>query len=136
MGKKRGTDMKNESLLITARSVRAWSMLQIVMAAFFALNLAGCAYSIHQVYASDFSPYAPLSKGEIVTGKGEQFVILGFVNQTDYVEEARTDLMNHCQGGLLSGITTQISTDLGFFSWTNRALMQGLCIKTPAGKAT
>ena len=29
--------------------------------------------------------------------------------------------------GRIEGITTQISTSLGFFSWTNKVLMKGFC---------
>lgn len=100
-----------------------------------AILLGGCTYSIHQVHVSDFQPYAPLERGDIVKGYGEQFVVLGFTQQTNYVDSAYKQLMSNCSGGALSGITTQISTAHGFFSWTNKALMQGLCLK-PQGKSS
>jgi hypothetical protein len=100
-----------------------------------ALLATGCTYSIHQVQVSDFQPYAPLERGDIVKGYGEQFVILGITNETNYVEAAYKNLMNNCPAGSLSGITTQISTAHGFFSWTNKALMQGLCIKASEASA-
>ena len=93
---------------------------------------SGCTYSIHQVQVSDFQPYAPIERGDIVKGYGEQFVIMGFTQQTDYVNAAYKNLMNACPSGSLSGITTQIYTAHGFFSWTNKALMQGLCLKNQA----
>ena len=96
------------------------------------LALPGCAYSVHQVQVSDFQPYAPYSESNIVKGQGEQFVILWFTQDTSYVEKARQDLIRQCPSGTITGITTQMSTDLGFFSWTNRALMQGLCVKSVA----
>lgn len=89
----------------------------------------GCAHSIHQVHTSDMIPYAAIESGDIVKGKAEQFVILGFTDNTDYVNQATHQLMAACPQGSISGITTQISTSLGFFSWTNKALMQGLCVK-------
>src|SRR4051794_40014707 len=96
--------------------------------------LSACAYSVHQVQVSDYRPYKPLSAGQIVKAETKQFVILGFTKQTDYVDEAFKELLGKCPGGTISGITTQISTDLGFFSWTNRALMQGLCVSVAAAK--
>jgi hypothetical protein len=92
------------------------------------LVATGCTYSIHQVQVSDFQPYAPLERGDVVKGYGEQFVILGFTRETNYVDAAYKNIMNACPNGSLSGITTQISTAHGFFSWTNKALMQGLCL--------
>lgn len=109
--------MKKRSLLVVA-----------------ALGLGGCAHSVHQVHTSDFTPYAKIEQGDMVKAKSEQFVILGFTGNTEYVEQAYRQLMNACPEGSISGITTQISTDLGFFSWTNRALMQGLCMKKTAAK--
>jgi hypothetical protein len=73
-----------------------------------------------------------MDQGEFVKGEAEQFVVLGFTQDTSYVERAKSQLVSKCPNGAISGISTQISTDLGFFSWTNRALMQGLCVKSAA----
>lgn len=89
--------------------------------------LAGCAHSIHEVHVSDFRPYKSASQGRFVTARGEQFVILGITDNTRYVDDAYHRLIANCLGGEISGITTQYSTSLGFFSWTNKILMQGLC---------
>ena len=98
----------------------------------FALSLlvllSGCAHSIHLVHTSDFVPGAPIESGEMVEARTEQFVILGFTGQTNYVDQAYEKLMAACPSGAITGITTQISTSLGFFSWTNKAVMQGLCL--------
>lgn len=91
--------------------------------------LGGCAHSVHQVYLSDNRPYAPLDQGTVVKSQGEQFVIMGFTNNTNYIDQARNSLVSQCRDGRIAGITTQLSTSLGFFSWTNKALMQGLCSK-------
>lgn len=99
-----------------------------LVALFFSFSL-GCAHSIHHVHTSDFNPYAPIERGEMVKGAAEQFVVLGFVGQTDYVNVAYDRLIQTCPNGSISGITTQFSTSLGFFSWTNKILMQGLCIR-------
>ena len=95
---------------------------------FFALVWAtGCAYSVHQVHTSDFTPYRSIKSGKMVKSYAEQFVILGITDNTDYVDQAYASLKRRCKGGIVSGITTEYSTDLGFFSWTNKIHMQGLC---------
>jgi len=92
------------------------------------LSGSGCAHSIHLVHAGDFAS-AQKQSGKSITVSSEQFVILGFVGNTDYVNKAYDDLKSQCEGGVVSGITTQFSTSLGFFSWTNKILMQGTCIR-------
>lgn len=98
-----------------------------------ALALSGCTHSIHQVYSSGFTPYTAFGGGNLIRGQSEQFVVLGFVFDTDYVEKARRNLMDQCRSGYIKGITTQYSTSHGFFSWTNKILMQGLCIEKDNG---
>lgn len=90
---------------------------------------AGCAHSIHEVHVSDFTPMAAIESGDMVRVQTAQFVVMGFVSETNYVDQAKAQLMAACPEGVLTGITTQYSTDMGFFSWTNRILMQGLCLK-------
>lgn len=104
-------------------------MRSLILMLAAAAALSGCAHSIHQVHTSDFDPKAPLEAGDVVRGTGEQFVILGFVQNTDYVDQAYQSVQAACPRGRLTGLTTQISTSLGFFSWTNKALIQGLCLE-------
>jgi len=92
---------------------------------------AGCAHSIHEVHTSDFTPGASLQNGLMIKATAEQFVFLGITQETNYVDQAYQQLQSQCPNGRITAITTQISTSLGFFSWTNKALMQGLCL---AGK--
>lgn len=94
-----------------------------------AMGLSGCAHSIHEVHTSDFSPYAQIEQGNVVKAKAEQFVILGFTSETEYVDQAYRALMSQCPTGVVTGITTQLSTSLGFLSWTNKVLIQGLCVR-------
>ncbi|AHZ85948.1 hypothetical protein AB1A81_01485 [Bdellovibrio bacteriovorus] len=98
------------------------------------LFLASCAHSIHEVHTSDFAPAAPIESGEMVKAYSEQFVIFHFIGNTDYVDEAYNKLMRACPQGQVTAITTQYSTSLGFFSWTNKILMQGLCLPNQAKK--
>jgi hypothetical protein len=94
-----------------------------------ALVSFGCAHSIHQVHVSDFRPAEAIEAGEVVKAKAEQFSVLGIVQETNYINVAYQELQNKCRGGEVTGITTQLSTSLGFLSWTHKVLMQGLCVK-------
>ena len=90
----------------------------------------GCTHSLHLSHVSDFSPtYRKYEAGEAVKARAEQFTVLGFVSETNYVDQAFNDLQSKCPGGSVQGITTQYSTSHGFFSWTNVVEMQGLCVK-------
>ena len=92
--------------------------------------LVSCAYSIHDVYVSDLTPYNPIEKkGEVVKSTASQFAVLGFVRNTDYVDQARQNLEKKCPSGEIGGVVTQLYTELGFFSWTNYVTMQGFCSK-------
>lgn len=91
--------------------------------------LSGCAHSVHEVHTSDFTGAGPIHSGRVVSAQTSQFVILGFKSETDYVNEAYMKLMSTCPDGTITGITTQYSTSLGLLSWTNKILMQGLCLK-------
>lgn len=103
-------------------------MNKISLAVISGFLLSACAHSIHEVHTSDFLPGASLAQGKLVEASAEQFVILGITQDTSYVNRAYQDLMRACPQGSITGITTQISTSLGFFSWTNKVLMKGLCV--------
>ena len=104
-------------------------MRRALLALALASVATGCAHSLHDVHVSDFSPGVDLAKAEPVEARTEQHTIMGFVYDTQYVDEAREHLIDQCRGGRLEGITTQYSTDLGFLSWTNRLLMKGYCVR-------
>lgn len=91
--------------------------------------LSGCAHSVHEVHVSDFLPAKATEGGEMIRAQSEQFVVMGFTDNTRYVDDARKKLISACPQGAVTGITTQYSTSLSFFSWTNKILMQGLCVK-------
>jgi len=103
---------------------RLWILIVLSFA------ISGCMHSIHHVHVSDFDPYGGQGSGKMVKAKTEQFVILGFTSDSKYVDKAYMDLQQKCKRGRLQGITTQYSTSLGFFSWTNKILMQGLCVSS------
>ena len=93
------------------------------------LFLSGCTHALHQYHVSDVEPYSKKSKKTRVTATGEQFVVMGFVTETDYVNTAFADLQRKCESGRITGIHTRYSTSHGFFSWTNTVRMTGICVR-------
>tara|TARA_B110000196_G_scaffold156971_1_gene135217 strand:+ start:4623 stop:4940 length:318 start_codon:yes stop_codon:yes gene_type:complete len=89
--------------------------------------LTGCTHSIHMVHTDSFdSGIINQSKVRYVEAIATQNVIFYFAFDTDYVEEAKAQLEHQCPGRL-SAVSTQYSTSHGFFHWTNKILMKGLC---------
>lgn len=99
--------------------------MKILSGLILILALVGCTHSVHQVHTSDFNGMKPGAKA--VESLGEQFVVMGFVTQTDYVDQAYRNLQKQCSG-TITGITSRYSTSLGFFSWTNKVKMKGYCV--------
>jgi D-alanyl-D-alanine carboxypeptidase len=94
------------------------------------LFLGACTHSTHLVHTSDFSPtYKSYTNGEVVKARSEQNVILGFIGNTNYVDDAYNKLQASCTNGEIQGITTQYATSHGFLSWTNAIEMKGLCVR-------
>lgn len=93
------------------------------------LMIMGCTYSVHQVPLSDFKPYISASSGRAIEARGQQFVVMGFANETNYVDYAYQQLQKQCIDGTVTGIATKSYTAHGFFSWTNHIHLQGLCIQ-------
>ena len=103
-------------------------MRKLALLALMVLNLAGCTYALHQAEVQDVLPSIHSTKAVRITSDGEQFTILGFVTETEYVNKAYNDLQAKCPGGEITGINTRFSTAHGFFSWTNKVHMSGWCI--------
>ncbi len=110
--------------------------MKIIFLVVISLFFASCAHSVHQVQTSDFNVVEEANSdklvtkesGKIIQAQAEQFVVLGFTQQTNYVNQAYDQLLQKCKGSVV-GITTQLSSSLSFFSWTNKVLMQGFCIE-------
>lgn len=92
------------------------------------LLLAGCTHSVHLVNFSDFPKDASWQHAKLVKAKAQQFVIMGFVFDTKYANNAYSDLQKQCATGSIYGISSKYYTDHGFFSWTNNLEMQGYCM--------
>jgi hypothetical protein len=89
--------------------------------------LSGCAHSVHQVHVSEINQVPTSGAGRIVRAEAEQFVVLGVARETQFVEQAYSRLLQQCSGQPINGVSTQFMTSLGFFSWTNKVLVQGYC---------
>jgi len=89
--------------------------------------LAGCTHSIHMVHSDGFDAGAhAIDNGHYVEAVATQDVVFFFAFDTDYVDEAKAKLEQQCPSRL-SAVSTQFSTSHGFFHWTNKILMKGLC---------
>lgn len=103
--------------------------MKFVAATFLLLGLMGCTHSLHVAHVSDFGPtYQSYEKGKLIKAYQEQFVVMGFADNTNYVDQAYLELQKKCPGGDIQGVTSQFSTSHGFFSWTNKIAMQGICL--------
>jgi hypothetical protein len=89
--------------------------------------LTGCTHSIHMVHSDGFSSaISAKSNMHYVEAVATQDVVFFFAFDTNYVDEARADLERQCPGRV-TAVSTQYSTSHGFFHWTNKILMKGLC---------
>lgn len=106
--------------------------MKLIKSALFLVffTFVGCTHSLHMSHLSDFAPtYKAFQQGELIKAKTEQFTILGFVTDTNYLNEAHDKLLASCKNGSIQGISTQYSTSHGFLSWTNYIEIQALCIQ-------
>jgi hypothetical protein len=85
--------------------------------------------SLHQYHSSDPIQLIPSDSNRKISSTSEQFVILGFVFDTKYVDEALENLKAQCPNGSIDRIDTVFKTKLGFFSWTNQILINGYCME-------
>ncbi len=89
--------------------------------------LFGCSHALHLTNVSDIDIKVSKKNSVQIDSEGEQFVVLGFVQQTEFVNQAYHDLEKKCPGEI-SGIQTRYSTSHGFFSWTNKVKMTAWCL--------
>lgn len=90
------------------------------------LFLYSCSHSVHLVHLDGHE--VPASKrGKLVMSEAEQTVIMGFKFDTNYVNQARRELLSKCPNGHIKKLMTRSSTSHGFFHWKNKILMQGTC---------
>ena len=97
------------------------------LALLIVLLASGCTYALHQNHTSDYQLDASLLDYRLIEARFEQFVVMGFVSETNYADDAFAELQRQCPDGTVTGIQTRHSTSHGFFSWTHVILMQGYC---------
>lgn len=97
--------------------------------ALLAAGLTGCSHALHEYHVGDMDKVNySAKKHKRITATKEQFTVMGFVTETNYVNEAYRALERQCPSGRVTGINTRYSTSHGFFSWTNKVRMTGLCL--------
>lgn len=107
--------------------------MRAIVAAVGLLGLlaSGCTYSMHEYQAGGYaaSPVAgPPRQAEWIHARGEQSVVLGVTDNTDYVDHAYTKLLDQCSGEVV-GVNTRFSTSLSFLSYTNVVEMRAMCLR-------
>ena len=91
--------------------------------------MTGCTHSIHISHMSDISANTPSAINmdqHVVEVSSEQSVVLGFVFDTDYVNQAYQELQQKCPSEIVA-VNTQYSTSHGFLHWTNKIRMKAIC---------
>ena len=101
--------------------------LKYAAALLLVLAATGCTHALHQNHTSEYKVDASLSDYRLIEARFEQFVVMGFVSETHYADDAFAELKRQCPTGTVTGIQTRHSTSHGFFSWTNVILMQAYC---------
>jgi hypothetical protein len=112
------------------------ALVGIALAA-LALGATGCTYSMHEVAASGYAAMptgGPPRQAEWIHSHGEQSVILGITDNTDYVDRAYAQLLGECPGEIV-GLNTRYSTSLGFLSFKNVVEMRAMCLREGAPPA-
>lgn len=100
--------------------------MRFIILSLFSLIIS-CSHSTHLVHVSDHSLKLDQSKGKKIEIESKQHTIMGFVFDTNYVDQARAQLIKKCPTGDIKNIVTRYSTSHGFFSWYNKIHMQARC---------
>ena len=86
--------------------------------------LYSCSHSVHLVHMSDYELVKDLNQAKKIEVETQQRVIMGFVFETDYVDQAHQKLAAKCRDGKVENITTRYSTSHAFFHWFNKIHME------------
>ncbi len=98
-----------------------------LLTVFLLLVLGACTHSVHVVYAGSDSLTKTVDSKKLIKAEAEQFSVLGFVGNTEYVDDAAVKLAKQCPDKEIHGVVTEYWTSHGFFSWTNKVRMQAYC---------
>jgi hypothetical protein len=107
------------------------SVTSSALCALLGVLASGCTYSMHEYQAAGYAA-VPTAGGprqaEWIHAHGEQRVILGVTDNTDYIDHAYADLLDQCTGEVV-GLNTRFSTSLGFLSYKNVVEMRAMCLR-------
>jgi hypothetical protein len=92
--------------------------------------LSGCALgllkSVHDYQVLEYSG----KKGAPLVVEKAQNVILGFQFNTDYANEAHSELLRKCPNGIIDRIAVKHWSELGFFAYKNRIKIEAVCVNS------
>ena len=95
----------------------------------FAVAIAGCTHSVHQVSLSSADDIPRGARVRAVHSEAEQFVFFYVTDNTDFADEAYDELLKKCPKGRLVAIEARHSTSHGFLSFKNHMKMTGWCLE-------
>ncbi len=102
-------------------------MLSRLVSILFFLLFCSCTHSVHFSHMSDILP-GKQKGARYINVEAQRNVILSFVFNNDFVEDARQKLMAACPGHEITGINTKYITSHGFASYTDKIRIRALCL--------
>lgn len=104
--------MKNTCLLLT--------ILLLV-------TLGGCTSSVHMSQVDvGINNNININSSHFIEIERSQKNMLGFVYDTDYVDQAYTELLEECPAGTAM-LNVEYLTNHGFLSWTDKIRIKAIC---------
>lgn len=88
---------------------------------------SACSHSIHQLYVGTMDRGANYKKGRWVQAESKDYVILGFAQDTSYVEQAVAELESRCRGRLAQ-VNTEHLTSFRLLSYYQKVILKGWCV--------
>ncbi|MCJ8318344.1 MAG: hypothetical protein MJK12_01835 [Colwellia sp.] len=95
---------------------------------FWPVMLSACTSSIHMSQMNVASNHSEFESDEVIEIEKSQKIILGFVYDTNYVDQAYNKLLLTCPNGT-SMINVEYLTNHGFLSWTDKIRIKAVCKK-------
>ncbi|OUR80996.1 hypothetical protein A9Q75_08920 [Colwellia psychrerythraea] len=90
--------------------------------------LSACTSSVHMSQVDVGSNSAnELELGKVIEIEKSQKNILGFVYDTNYVDQAYKNLLLDCPNGT-SMVNVEYLTNHGFLSWTDKIRIKAICL--------
>ncbi len=102
--------------------------LLLLLSLLTSMMLSACTSSIHMSQVDVGSNHQKQLVGsEIIEIEKSQKNILGFVYDTNYVDQAYTTLLQQCPNGTAM-INIEYLTNHGFLSWTDKIRLKAICL--------